>query len=116
MEHPPITFRTLIYGLCDALGEVHLPLERQATDPASLIGSSALHLNLARDTACRIYKANGCRHLGSLINAALTLDALGQLRNTLEHASTCDIDLMRFIDDLAGATVNLLNINTEPPT
>ena len=116
MEHPPITFRTLIYGLCDALGEVHLPLERQATDPASLIGSSALHLNLARDTACRIYKANGCRHLGSLIDADLTLDALGQLRNTLEHASTCDIDQMRFIDDLAGATVNLLDINTAPKT
>ena len=116
MQHPPITFRTLLYGLRDALGEVHLPLDQQATEPCALIASSALHLTLARDTARRIYKANGCRHLGSPIDADLTLDTLGRLRNTLAHASACDVDQMRFIDDLAGATVNLLDITAEPAT
>ena len=116
MQHPPITFRTLIYGLGDTLGEVHLPLDKQATELSALIASSALHLTLARDTARRIYKANGCRHLGSPIDADLTLDTLGLLRNSLAHASTCDVDQMRFIDDLAGATVNLLGITAEPAT
>ena len=116
MQHPPITFRTLLYELRDALGEVDLPLDQHATEPSALIACSALHLTLARDIARRIYKANNCHHLGSPIDADLTLDALGQLRNTLEHTSTCDVDQIRFIDDLAGATVHLLDISAESAT
>ena len=104
-----ISFLTLFQRLQSELGEVALPLYREAQLPRELILSHALHPDLSKDAAALIFKYNRCNNLLDPIALYPTLDALGSLKAQILQSSHADIDTIRFIEEMGNLVTQLLS-------
>ena len=98
------TFRNLTITLSETIGQHQIPLVHNATHPANVITSDAVHYDLVKKILRRIYRANRCYHLNAKINFQATFDALGQIQAELLDSTESDIDQINLLHDIGAST------------
>lgn len=118
MERPlHSSFRDLFGNFEYHVGRVLLPLDSTAREPAALVSTQAVCLDLARRAALEIFEANGCRQLDDSVALFPTLDALGRLKAESRSLGKLDVVSDEFLEALGRATLDYFSdkdLNSSP--
>ena len=93
--------------LAQYLGDLLLPLAHQATSPKTIVSSEALHSEIVKRMAIKIYRSNNCLGMKSPVSLFSTLDALGQLRYEITIKETTDTQSIDFLESVGRATIEI---------
>lgn len=96
------------------VGRVLLPLDQTAQEPAALVSTQAVCLELAREAAVCIYRANGCQKLEDAVTLWPTLNALGELKARYRRRGKLDVMNADFLEALGRATLAFMDERTAP--
>lgn len=106
------SFQALFAHFEYRVGRVLLPLDRTAQEPAALVSTQAVCLDLAREAAVGIYRANGCQQLEDAVTLWPTLNALGELKAHYRRCGKLDVMNADFLEALGRATLAFMDERT----
>lgn len=96
-------FRALVMQLAEHVGRQHIPVNEDAENIHDLLGADAVHHELIKRVVRKVYKANHCGHLDSVIDPEPTFTVLGEIRRELTSSQFSDIDQINLIDAIGEA-------------
>ncbi len=96
-------------SLSDAIGHHQLPLVKNAMRPKELIAPDAVHYDLVKKIAIRIYRANRCFHINAPVRYEITFDSLGTIQGELIESKKTDIDQINLIHEIGMRAAEFFN-------
>ena len=116
----PLNLKTKNSGVCFVeyfealetnLGLLHIPIDKYAKSPKTIVKNDGLFGPLPQQVAVDIFKNNRCRTMRSPIYLFPTLDALGALHWDLEDKKNADKAALDFLESIGEATISILEAN-----
>ena len=116
----PINLKTKNSGVCFVeyfealetnLGLLHIPIDKYAKSPKTIVKSEGLFGPITQQIAIDKFKNNKCRSMRSPIYLFPTLDVLGALHWKLEDNKSTDKATLDFLESIGEATISILDCN-----